>query len=197
MEPPPEVLPPPPCLAPAPSRIRGMAPTMRFSRRHMPCACLRRGITPGGGCLFFSPMLTNEVRYMGTLPSRAQQPPEGGCLRPQNSRLWPPNVRSASRCNHPPGVVAVGPGVSPRRLAMLANTGLLKMEPPPEVLLRTPCLSPGFSCLRHAARLLVVRVNLLRRLSGGRSQSRRSLRAASRRSMMKRSMVKPHSAEPP
>ena len=135
MEPPPEVLLRTPCLAPAPSRIRGMAPTMRFSRRHMPCACLRRGITPGGGCLFLSPMLTNEVRYMGTHPSRAQQPPEGGCLRPQNSRLWPPNVRSASRCNRPPGVVAVGAGVYPRVGSpyRLANTGLLKMEPPPEV----------------------------------------------------------------
>ena len=144
MEPPPEVLPPPPCPAPGFSCLR-RASLRRFSRRHMTRACLRRGLTSGGGCLFNSPMLTNEVRYMGTHPSLPCTTTPGGRLplsakQPHSSAF----VRrmSARRVDATTlrGLLPQGRGLTPRRLAMLANTGLSKMEPPLEVLPPPPCV---------------------------------------------------------
>ena len=45
--------------------------------------------TSSGGCLFDSPMLTNEVRYMGSNSTASEQPPEGGCLYPPTPE-YPP-----------------------------------------------------------------------------------------------------------
>ena len=87
------------------------------------------GGTSGGGYIFNNPMLASDSESTWGCPyTLAYNPPEAGCICRQR-------IRTACRCNLLRRLAVSCDGPCPRvgSPCRLTNTGLSKMQPPPEV----------------------------------------------------------------